>query len=142
MSWSKDECGRASRVFSTSRVSGKVFGFLAIALLSLLPALAISADRLPPPPPEGDGAPTPGPTPEGKSGVPPSPPSKIDPGILHVPEQRGDPRAAVKPPDIDPGISKNPDQEPTVEEPTVEEDLNPPGEGSTQEKPQEKPKAH
>jgi len=141
MSSSKDECGRASRVFSTSRVSGKVFGFLAIALLSFLPALAISADRLPPAPPEGDGAPTPGPTPEQESGVPPSPPSKIDPGILHVPEQRGDPRAAVKPPDIDPGISKNPDQELT-EEPTVEEDLNPSGEGSTQEKPQEKPKAH
>jgi hypothetical protein len=105
---------------------------VAIAILSLLPALAISADRLPPAPPEGGGAPTPGPIPEEKeSGVPHIPPSQIDPGILHVPEQRGDPRATVKPPDLDPGISKNPDVAPPAQE-----DINRSAEGSTQGKPE------
>ena len=132
MLWSKPACGRGTRVFSTRRVSGKASGFVAIAILSLLPALAISADRLPPAPPEGGGAPTPEPIPEEKeSGAPHIPPSQIDPGILHVPEQRGNPRATVKPPDIDPGISKNPDKAPPAQE-----DINPSGEGSTQRKPE------
>ena len=128
MSWSKHECGRSDRLFSTRRVSGTAFRFLAIAILSLLPALAISADRLQPAPPEGGGSPTPDPVPEEKeSDVPPIPPSQIDPGIQHVPEQRGDPRSTVKPPDLDPGMSKNPDVAPSPQE-----DINPPGEGSTQ----------
>jgi len=131
MLWSKPEWGGGTRVFCTRRVSGKTSGFVAITILSLLPALAISADRLPPAPPEGDGAPTPGPTPKGESAVPPSPPSKIDPGILHVPDQRGDPRAAVKPPDIDPGISKNPDAAPPAQK-----DINPSNEGTTQGEPE------
>lgn len=76
--------------------------------------------------------PTPGPIPEEKeSGVPHIPPSQIDPGILHVPEQRGNPRATVKPPDLDPGISKNPDVAPPAQE-----NINPSGEGSTQGKPE------
>jgi hypothetical protein len=132
MSWSKHECGRGSRLFSTRRVSGKASGFVALAILSLLPALAISADRLPPAPPGGGGAPTPGPIPEEmESDVPPIPPSKIDPGIQHVPEQRGDSRATVKPPDLDPGISKNPDVAPPAQE-----DINPSGEGTMQGKPE------
>src|SRR5574342_575230 len=89
---------RGSRLFSIRRESDKAFRFVAIAILCLLPALAISADRLPPTPPEDGSAPTPDPLPEEKeSGVPPIPPSQIDPGIQHVPEQRGDPRAIVKP---------------------------------------------
>ena len=132
MLWSKPECGRGTHVFSTRRLSSKASGFVAIAMLSLLPALAISADRLPPAPPEGGGAPTPEPIPKEKeSGVPHIPPSQIDPGILHVPEQRGDPRATVKPPDLDPGISKNPDVAPPARE-----DINPSGEGRTQGKPE------
>jgi hypothetical protein len=132
MSWSKHECGKVSRLFSTRRVPSKTSGFVAIAILSLLPSLAISADRPPPAPPEGDGAPTPGPIPEKKeSGVPPIPPSQIDPGIQHVPEQRGDPRGTVKPPDLDPGISKNPDMAPPAQK-----DISPSGEGTTQGKPE------
>lgn len=129
MLWSKHECGRGSRVFSTRRLSSKASGIVAIAILNLLPALAISADRAPP---EGGGAPTPEPIPEEKeSGVPSIPPSQIDPGILHVPEQRGDSRATVKPPDLDPGISKNPDMAPPAQK-----DINPSAEGSTQGKPE------
>jgi len=132
MSWSKHECGRDSRLSSSRRVSGKASGFVAIAILSFLPALAISADRLPPAPPKDGGAPTPDPIPEEKeSGVLPIPPSQIDPGIQHVPEQRGDPRATVKPPDLDPGILKNPDVAPPARE-----DINPSGEGSTHGKPE------
>jgi hypothetical protein len=128
MLWSKPKCGRSDRLFSTRGVSGTAFGFVAIAILSLLPALAISADRLPPSPPEGGGSPTPDPIPEEKeSAVPPIPPSRIDPGIQHVPEQRGDPRSTVKPPDLDPGISKNPDVAPPAQK-----DINPSAEGSTQ----------
>jgi len=128
MSWSKHECVRSDRLFSARRVSGTASAFVAIAILSLLPALAISADRLQPAPPEGGGSPTPDPVPEEKeSAVPPIPPSQIDPGIQHMPEQRGDPRSTVKPPDLDPGISKNPDVAPPAQE-----DINPSGEGSTQ----------
>ena len=132
MSWSKPECGRDSRLFFTRRASGKASGFVALAILILLPALAISADRLPPAPPEGGGAPNPDPIPKEKEpGVPSIPPSNIDPGIQHVPEQRGDPRATVKPPDLDPGISKNPDVAPPAQE-----DVNPSGEGTMQGKPE------
>jgi hypothetical protein len=132
MSWSKHEYGRVLRVFSTRRGSREASGFVAIAILSLLPALAISADRLPPAPPEGGGAPPPAPIPEEReSGVPSTPPSKIDPGIQHVPEQRGDPHATVKPPDIDPGISKNPDAAPPAQK-----NINPSDEGTTQGEPE------
>jgi hypothetical protein len=132
MWWSKYECGKVSRPSSTRRVSGKTPGFVAIAILSLLPSLAISADRLPPAPPEGGGAPTPDPIPEKKeSDAPPIPPSRIDPGIQHVPEQRGDPRGTVKPPDLDPGILTNPDVAPPAKKGT-----NPSDEGTTQGKPE------
>ena len=132
MSLSKHECGKVSRPFSTKRVSGKTPGFVAIAILSLLPSLAISADRPSPAPPGGGGAPTPGPIPEKKEpGVPPMPPSQIDPGIQHVPEQRGDPRGTVKPPDLDPGIVTNPDMAPPAKK-----DVNPSGEGTTHGKPE------
>lgn len=132
MSSSKHECGKVSCLFSTRRVSGKTPGFVAIAILSLLPSLAISADRPSPAPPEGGGAPTPGPIPEKKeSGVPPMPPSQIDPNIQHVPEQRGDPRGTVKPPDLDPGIVTNPDMAPPAKK-----DINPSGEGTTHGKPE------
>jgi len=133
MSWSKHEYGRVPRVFSSRRGSREASGFfVAIAILSLLPALAISADRLPPAPPEGGGAPPPAPIPEEReSGVPSIPPSRIDPGIQHVPEQRGDPHATVKPPDIDPGISKNPDVAPPAQE-----NINPSDEGTAQGEPE------
>jgi hypothetical protein len=48
-----------------------------------------------------------------------------------VPEQRGDPRSTVKRPDLDPGISKNPDVAPPAQG-----DINPSGEGGTQGKPE------
>ena len=132
MLWSKPEWGGGARVFCTRRVSGKTSGFVAIVILSLLPALAISADRLPPAPPEGGGVPTPDPIPEKKeSGIPPIPPSRIDPGIQHVPEQRGDPRGTVKPPDLDPGILTNPDVAPPAKK-----GINPSDEGTTQRKPE------
>jgi len=132
MSWSKHEYGRVLRVFSTRRGSREASGFVAIAILSLLPALAISADRLPPAPPEGGGAPPPVPIPEEReSGVPSTPPSKPAAGIPPVPEQRGDPHAPVTPPDIDPGISKNPDAAPPAQK-----NINPSDEGTTQGEPE------
>jgi len=69
---------------------------MAIAILILLPAFAIAADVLPPAQlPESGGRPAPGITPErpSESGVPAIRPSRIDPGIQHTPERRGDPRA-------------------------------------------------
>jgi hypothetical protein len=132
MSWSKHGCGRVPRSLSTRRWSGKAHRLVAIAILSLLPALAISALGFPPAPPESGGEPVPGITSEKplESGVPPIPPSRIDPGIQHVPEKRGDPRAVVKPPNLDPGISTNPDVAPPAPK-----GINPPGGGTPQEKP-------
>jgi hypothetical protein len=67
-----------------------------------------------------------------ESGVPPIPPSQIDPGIQHVPKEHGDPdpRAAVKPPNLDPSISTNPDVVPPARE-----DMNPLGGGAPKGKP-------
>ena len=85
------------------------------AILTLLPALAVAADVLPPVPPERGGGPAPGTTPErpSESGVPAIPPSQMDPGMQHMPERRGDPRGSVKPPDLDPSMSTNPDVAPS-----------------------------
>lgn len=132
MSWSNHGCGRVSQVFSTKRWPGKVPGLVAIAILSLFPALAISADGSPPVPPESGGGPASGLPLEKQleSGVPPIPPSRIDPGILHMPEERGDPRGAVKPPDLDPGIATNPDVAPPAQK-----GINPPGGGTPHAKP-------
>lgn len=72
----------------------KAHRLVAIAILSLLPALAISTVGFPPAPPESGGEPASGITPEKplESGVPLIPPShQIDPGIQRVPEKRGDP---------------------------------------------------
>ena len=92
---------------------------VAIAILILLPLLAVAADILPPAQlPESGGGPTPGITPErpSESGVPAIPPSHIDPGIQHMPERRGDPRGSVTPPNLDPNMSTNPDVAPSPRE--------------------------
>ena len=86
--------------------------FVAIAILSLFPAFAIAAEsHLPAQLPESGSGPAPKITPEkpSESGVPAIPPSHMDPGIVHTPEKRGDSRGYVKPPNLDPSISKNPD---------------------------------
>ena len=90
---------------------------MAIAILSFLPALAGSAVGFPLAPPESGDDPTPGKAPEQPLGsaVPRIPPSRIDPGIQHVPEKRGDPRASVKPPNLDQGMSTNPDVAPSAQ---------------------------
>lgn len=103
-------CGNPNRVVS-------------ILILSLLPVVAHAADGLQSSPPAGGRAPDPGAIPEkmielGK--VPPAP-SKSDPGIQHMPEKLGDPRGAVKPPNLDPGISTNPDVAPPAQK-----GINPP----------------
>ena len=132
MSWSKHRYGRAPHAFSTRGWSRKAPRLVAIAILSLLPTLAISAAEPPPAPPERAGEPTPGKAPEKplESGVPPISPSRIDPGIQHVPEKRGDPRGAVKPPNLDPGIATNPDVAPPAQK-----GGNPPGGGTPEGKP-------
>ena len=111
----------------------KVHRLVAIAILTLLPAFAAAADVLPPAQlPESGGGPvpniTPGIVPE--SGVPAIPPSRIDPGIQHMPERRGDSRSSVKPPNIDPNMSTNPDVAPSPRE-----GINPPGGARPQGKP-------
>ncbi|MCS6293480.1 MAG: hypothetical protein H8J66_10450 [Nitrospira sp.] len=84
---------------------------MSILILSLLPVVTYAADGLPSSPPADRRAPDPGVIPEQmiESGKVPPAPSKSDPGIQHMPEKLGDPRGAVKPPSLDPGISKNPD---------------------------------
>jgi hypothetical protein len=97
---------------------------MAIALLSLLPAVAVSAVGLPPVRAVSDSEPASGSPPQKplESGTPSVPPSQIDPGIQHVPEKQGDSRGAVKPPNLDPGISRNPDVAPPAAK-----GINPPG---------------
>ncbi len=97
----------------------KVHRLVAIAILTLLPAGPVAADiLLPAQLPERGGRPapdiTPGKPPE--SGVPAIPPSHIDPGIQHMQERSGDPRGSVKPPNLDPGMSTNPDVGPSPRE--------------------------
>ena len=124
MSWLPDKCGRRPHVLSSERWLGKVPRLMAIALLSLLPAVAVSSVGLPPVRAVSGSEPAAGSPPQKplESGTPSVPPSQIDPGIHHVPEIQGDPRAAMKPPNLDPGISKNPDVAP----PTAK-GVNPPG---------------
>lgn len=111
----------------------KVYPLAAIAILILLPAFPVAADiLLPAQLPERGGRPapdiTPGKPPE--SGVPAIPPSRIDPGIQHMQERRGDPRGSVNPPNLDPSMSTNPDVAPSPRE-----GINPPGGASPQGKP-------
>jgi hypothetical protein len=100
-----------------------------MAILTLLPPFVIAADVLPPAQlPESGGGPAPGLTPERplESGVPAILPSRINPGIQHTPERRGDPRGSMKPPNLDPSMSTNPDVAPFPREginPPVERDL-------------------
>ena len=117
MSWSRHAWARAPHSVSTRRRSEKALLLMAIAILSLLPAMAGSAVGFPLAPAESGGDPTPGKAPERPLGsaVPRIPPSRIDPGIQHVPEKQGDPRAAVKPPNLDQGISTNPDVAPSAQ---------------------------
>ena len=131
MSWLPDKCGRRPHALSSERWPGKVPRLMAIALLSLLPAVAVSAIELSPVRAVSGSEPAAGSPPQKplESGTPSVPPSQIDPGIHHVPEIQGDPRAAVKPPNLDPGISKNPDVAPPAAK-----GVNPPGS-----KPPEKP---
>ena len=95
-----------------------------IALLSLLLAVAVSAVGFPTAWAVSGSEPASGSPPQKplESGTPSVPPSQIDPGIHHVPEIQGDPRAAVKPPNLDLGISKNPDVAPPAAK-----GINPPG---------------
>lgn len=125
-------CEDDSLSLSLRRRSEKPSRLVSILILTLLPVVTYAADGLPSSPPAGGRAPDPRAIPEkmiepGK--VPPAP-SKSDPGIQHMPEKLGDPRGAVKPPDLDPGISKNPD----VGSPASKE-INPPGATIPQKKP-------
>jgi hypothetical protein len=97
---------------------------MAIALVSLLPTVAVSAVGFPPIRAVSGSEPASGSPPQKplESDTPSIPPSQIDPGIQHVPKKQGDPRAAVKPPNIDPGISTNPDVAPPASK-----GVNPPG---------------
>ena len=124
MSWLPYKCGRGPHALSTERMPGKVPRLMAIALLSLLPAVAVSAVGIPPIWVVSGSEPASGSPPQNplESGTPSIPPSQIDPGIQHVPKKQGDPRAAVKPPNIDPGISTNPDVAPPASK-----GVNPPG---------------
>ena len=111
----------------------KVHRLVAIAILILLPAFAVAADVLPPAQlPESRGGPAPDITPDrpSESGVPAIPPSRIDPGIQHMPERRGDSRGSVKPPNLDPSMSTNPDVAPSPRE-----NIDPPGGAKPQGKP-------
>jgi hypothetical protein len=105
---------------------------MAIVMLSLFPAVAVSAVGFPPVRAVSGSEPATGIPPEKplESGAPPIPPSQIDPGIQHVPEKHGDPRAVVKPPNLDPGISTNPDVAPPAAK-----GINPPGGSPPPEKP-------
>ena len=124
MSWLSYKCGRGRHTLYSERWHGKVPRLMAVALLSLLLAVAVSAVGFPPvravsASEPASGSPSQKPS---ESGTPSIPPSQIDPGIQHVPEKQGDPRATVKPPNIDPGISRNPDVAPPAAK-----DINPPG---------------
>jgi hypothetical protein len=133
VSGSNHECGRVPLSRPNRRCPAKVHRLVAIAILILLPVFAIAADVLPPSQlPESGGMPAPGIIPErpSESGVPAIPPSRIDPGIQHTPERRGDPRGSVKPPNLDPSMSTNPDVAPSPREGT-----NPPGGARPQGKP-------
>ena len=124
MSWLPYKCDRGPHALSSERWRGKVLRLMAIALLSLLPAVAVSAVGFPPVEAVSGSEPASGSPPQKllESGTPSVPPSQIDPGIQHVPEKQGDPRAAVKPPNLDPGISTNPDVAPPAAK-----GVNPPG---------------
>lgn len=104
-------CEHDSLSLSLRRRSGKPSRLVSILILTLLPVVTYAADGLPSSPPAGGRAPDPGAIPEKmiEPGKVPTAPSKSDPGIQHMPEKLGDPRGAVKPPSLDPGISKNPD---------------------------------
>ena len=133
VSGSNHNCGRVPLSRLTRRCPAKVYRPVAIAILILLPAFAIAADVLPPAQlPESGGRPAPGITPErpSESGVPAIPPSRIDPGIQHTPESRGDPRGSVKPPNLDPDMSTNPDVAPSPRK-----SINPPSGAKPQGKP-------
>ena len=94
------------------RWPGNAHRLVAIVMLSCLPTVLITTIGFPAASPGSNGEPVPDVAPKKPSvpGVPPPiAPSPIDPGIQHVPEKQGNPKGAVKPPDLDPGISKNPD---------------------------------
>ena len=124
MSWLPDKSDRGPHAPSSERWPGKVPRLVAITLLSLLPAVVVSAVGFPPVRAVSGSEPASSSPPQKllESGTPSVPPSQIDPGIQHVPEKQGDPRAAVKPPNLDPGISTNPDVAPPAAK-----GVNPPG---------------
>ncbi|RPH76078.1 MAG: hypothetical protein EHM80_15390 [Nitrospiraceae bacterium] len=133
MAWLKHQYSRVPPSLSTKWWFVKAPRLVAIAILTLLPAFAVAADVLPPGQfPKSGGEPAPGIIPEGpsESSAPTIPPSRIDPGIQHSPERRGDPRGSVKPPNLDPSMSTNPDK--SLPE---RQGINPPGGGTPQGKP-------
>lgn len=111
----------------------KVHRLVAIATLTLLPAFTVAAEvLLTAQLPERGDRPAPNITPgkPSESGVPAIPPSHIDPGMQHMPESSGDSRGSVKPPNLDPSMSTNPDVAPSPRAGT-----NPSGGASPQGKP-------
>lgn len=121
-------CENDSPSLSLRRWCGKPNRVMSILILSLLPVVAHAADGLPSSPPADRRAPDPGTIPEKmiEPGKAPTAPSKSDPGIQHVPEKLGDPRGVVKPPSLDPDISKNPEAAPPAQK-----GINPPPAGGT-----------
>ena len=124
MSWLQYKCGRRPHALPSEKWHVNVPRLMVIALLSLLPTVVVSAVGLLPVKAASGSEPASGSPAQKplKSGTPSIPPSQIDPGIQHVPEKQGDPRAAVKPPNLDPSISTNPD----VALPAAK-GMNPPG---------------
>lgn len=124
MSWLQYKCGRKPHALPSERWHVNVPRLIVIALLSIFSAVVVSAVGFPPVKAASGSEPASGSPPQKplESGTPSIPPSQIDPGIQHVPEKQGDPRAAVKPPNLDPGIATNPDVAP----PAVK-GSNPPG---------------
>ena len=133
MSWLKHRLSRVPRSLSVKWWSVQALRLAAVAILTFLPVFTVAAEILPPPQlPESGSGPAPGTTPEkpSESVVPAIPPSRIDPGIQHAPERHGDPRGSVRPPNLDPNMSMNPDK--SLPE---QKGINPPGGGTPQGKP-------
>jgi len=132
MAWSNCRCDGVSQLFSLRKRSEKVARLVAATILTFFPTVAFAIDVSPLTQQSESDAPTPDMIPKrpSESRTPPSPPPPIDPGILHVPEKRGDPRGSVQPPNVDPNMPTNPDVMPGPRE-----GINPPDGANPQKKP-------
>ena len=90
MSWLPYKCGRGPHALFPKDGPGRLPRLMAIALVSLLPAVAVSAVGFPPVRAVSGSEPASGSPPQKplESGTPSVPLSQIDPGIQHVPENR------------------------------------------------------